>query len=106
MVFRAVERWLRRTWRIVGVACADSMGMAEANHSSGDRMSRYRSKQAVIVEAAKAIHLRNLGIHAVIETPQRAESVAEFVARGGTIERLPSPGDILLTDYMTVSNHG
>lgn len=65
-------------------------------------MNRYRSKQAVIVEAAKAIHLRNLGIHAVIETPQRAESVAEFVARGGRIEVLPPCGNGFHSEWLVV----
>lgn len=69
-------------------------------------MTRYRAGTIERVQAAQAIQNRVNGVAAVQPAREKVESVAEFVARGGVIERLPSCGNMFPFDPLEVVPHG
>lgn len=69
-------------------------------------MSKYRSTSAEKVAAAQAIQNRVNGVAAVQPAREKVESVAEFVARGGKVEVLPSYGNMFPFDPLVGVPHG
>lgn len=66
-------------------------------------MSRYNIPVAERVAAAQAIQNRVNGVAAVQESKSGLPSSDEFIAKNpDKFERLPSPGDCFLTDYLAV----
>lgn len=70
-------------------------------------MSRYRASVVDRVQAAQHIQAKTTGVNQQQEDKSGLPSSDEFIAKyPDKFERLPSPGDCFLTDYITVSNYG
>lgn len=65
-------------------------------------MSRYRANVVERVQAAQNIQAKTTGVNQIQPAREKVETVEEFLARGGVIERLPSYGN-MFTDNSRVA---
>lgn len=69
-------------------------------------MSRYRANVVERVQAAQHIQAKTTGVNQIQPAREKAETVEEFLARGGVIERLPSYGNMFPFDPLVGVPHG
>lgn len=65
-------------------------------------MSRYRASVAERVQAAQSAQARVTGVNQIQERHALPDSSAFIEANPDKFERLPSPGDCFITDYLAV----
>lgn len=69
-------------------------------------MSSYRANVVDRVQAAQSAQARTTGVNQIQPAREKVETVEEFQARGGVIERLPSYGDMFPFDPLVGVPHG
>lgn len=63
-------------------------------------MSRYVAPVSERVACAKSVQAKVTGVHQIQPAREKAETVEEFLARGGVIDVLPSYGNMFPFDQL------